>query len=212
MDEEPSKGQEPSKPHGPRFREIGPAWITAIAALIAALAGAGFFAGRVTASNNSGSSPIPQSTSRLAGPISSAAPAISPSPVISSPETDQSSSGENALLDSYNVTIPANKGIKFGSTPGQPESCTPIDSTDDLCYDGYEVGSDENVAVLDAVSASYEGCETDTNYQIAVSSLTIGTILCFTGSSPSNLVASATIMAFGQNDALMLKVNVYKGS
>lgn len=34
-----------------RFGELGPAWITAIAALIVALTGAGFFVGHVTASS-----------------------------------------------------------------------------------------------------------------------------------------------------------------
>ena len=115
-------------------------------------------------------------------------------------------------MNAYSVTIPSNEGIKFGSSPSQLESCSPVDSTDDLCYDGSDVGSDENVAVLDAVSASYQGCETDTNYQLGVTTLTVGTILCFTGSSPSNLVASATITAIGQNDALVFRINVYRGS
>lgn len=202
-------GEEPSKPQRPSFREIGPAWITAIAALIAALAGAGFFAGRVTAPNSSNLSPVSTTTPRATKPIS---PVSTVNPAISPLETNQPSDGAGALLNAYKVTIPSNEGIRFGPTPGQPESCSPVDSTVDLCYDGYEVGSDENVAVLNAASASYGGCETDTNYQFSITSLTAGTILCFTGSSPSNLVASATITAIGQNSALILSVKVYKGA
>lgn len=45
-------GEEPPKPSHPSFREIGPAWVAAVAALITALTGAGFFVGRATASSN----------------------------------------------------------------------------------------------------------------------------------------------------------------
>jgi hypothetical protein len=70
-----------------RIGELGPTWITAIAALIVALSGAGFFVGHVTASSaEGGSTPTPSTTPTLLPTIRIQSPAggdkIPMSPVV----------------------------------------------------------------------------------------------------------------------------------
>jgi hypothetical protein len=176
-------------------------WIMAIAALIGALSGAGFFAGRATAPGNPDSSSAPQISSGSTGQTSQAT---------STPESSPPVSGTGTLLTHYPIDISAGYGINFGNTPARPENCdTILYVTDNLCYDGSRIGSNEKLSTLNAAVVSYQDCENATIYVSSVTILKVGTTLCITDGS---LVSSATITAIGSNPAyLAFNFNVWEG-
>jgi hypothetical protein len=81
-----TSGQHIKKSGWERFLELGPAWITAVCSVIAALAAAGFFAGRLTASpKTSPTSPPVVITKTVTAPAAVAA--SSPPPRAAPPVT-----------------------------------------------------------------------------------------------------------------------------
>lgn len=202
MHKDPS---EPKRGLGEIFREI-PNWIKAIAALIAALATAGFFAvGQGHAPTGVSSPPADSSSPRPGGHAGQPAPA---------PTSGQPASGAGVLLTQYSVDISADYGINFGTSPVQPESCDAGNFTANLCYGpGNGITSNEKLAVLPAARASYQGCKNETVYVNTVATFAVGTRLCFTGGTSPPLISSATITAIGSNPAYVrFKVEVWEGT
>jgi hypothetical protein len=104
-----SEDGKPSKSSWARIGELGPAWITAIAGLVTALAGTGLFVFlHSTGANNPDSGP---STTTVTSPVpSSFAPSVSSA-------SSFSASSDGAQLGSYNVALPLNHSVFLDPTP-----------------------------------------------------------------------------------------------
>lgn len=165
------------KSDGSGNRGLGPAWLSAIAALISAIVGlVAFLATRA----NPGESSAPSATTSQA-----VAPA---SPVHSGPATTQAA---GRLLTHYRIDISSGYGINFGSSPPQP---VPIGQLPDLEYDAdlifYSLG-DGRMAALSSTSASFADCKNDTRYTDHLTLDPTGEIVCFTG---HGVIAAATLL------------------
>lgn len=183
----PPANKEPSKPNRPSLREIGPAWITAIAALIASLTGVGgFFLGQ--RSVEGGSQASSQTTKPASGQPSSQEPIITPY------KTDAPATGLGSVLASQTpITLSSTYGITFGSAPLQPQ-----EGKGDLGFNfnyGNELDfEDGQFSRLEGSPPTYHACATDQLYVPAgTSNYSTGMIYCFVG---HGVVAAFTITGY----------------
>jgi hypothetical protein len=133
-----------------RLGELGPAWISALAALIVALTGAGFFAGRVTGQ------PGPRPTVTVTAPANAAAGSASP-PGLAVAGTQ---------LGSYPIDLTGDYGVPLG--PAQPaQSEYSADGIGDLVKTNSRIGpgGDDQMALLpDGTTPTYQQCKSSTNF------------------------------------------------
>jgi hypothetical protein len=109
-----TSGQHKKKSGWERFLELGPAWITAVCSVIVALAAAGFFAGRLTASpKTSPTSPPVVITKTVTAPATVAASSPGAVPTDTGAVTATSNGTEVA---SYTFTMTANYTAPLGTT------------------------------------------------------------------------------------------------
>ena len=95
-----------------RIGELGPAWISAIAAVIVALTGAGFFAGRVSAPASSGTQADRVSTTT----VPTAAPVSAGTSASASPSGAAATTGNGTLLGSYSFQLTNGYNAPLGPT------------------------------------------------------------------------------------------------
>jgi hypothetical protein len=126
---------------------LGPAWISAIAAVISALAAAGFFAGRVTAHEANPGSVASSSTPTTGGPTRA--------PAVHGPTPGQ-------RLIHYTIDVAKDYGIDISNHRPQPTS------TDDhdlyVLYIGAIQPGNAQLAMLDSSAPSYQACLADTRF------------------------------------------------
>ena len=97
-----------------RIGELGPAWITAIAALIVALTSAGFFAGRASA-------PAKETAAPASTPAVTSGAPQTPTPTVSPASTETASTLANgAQLGSYTIKLPTHNSVPLGPTAPTP--------------------------------------------------------------------------------------------
>lgn len=128
--------------------EVGPKWLFAIAALITALTGAGFFAGRATA-------PTVQPSSK----VTNASPVQSPTTAKSGPHSGAKLFAKNGvqLTDCYALSL-----TDPSLHPYQVPGC--MTTSSDLFIDDYgDVLSDAQLAVYQG-KAGFSQCQADTTY------------------------------------------------
>jgi hypothetical protein len=161
------------------FAHLGPAWLSAIAALISALAAVGFFAGRATAPESgsaSGAATSPTqttastaSTPSTASTASTDAPAVEPTP--------------GQRLTHYTVDLPPDYGMDISdhrATPvsigiGCPDITVATMGRIDFCE------SSVRAARLNASAPTYQGCLADTRFSDIIWEPNRGDIFCVTG-------------------------------
>jgi hypothetical protein len=175
---------------------LGPAWISAIAALLGALvAVAGFFAIRATASSAPTVKPSrngePQATGSAASPSNS-------------PQSPGGSPGD--MLTQFSIDLPEGYGLTFGTTPSQPKE---IDSGADLYLSWsngfYTPDPYGKLARLDVDTPSYSDCTASTKFTTSVIFPKPGTTFCYLG---HKVVVGLKIVKslFGQYDTLSVVV------
>jgi hypothetical protein len=144
-----------------RLAELGPAWITALAALIVALTGAGFFAGRVSAP----SSPAVKSTNATTPTSAAVSPISSVAPTTSGGSVD---TGEK--LADYSFVLPNGYSAPLGtSTPTQSQivqgSVGTFDVFENADMVSTESGGGEKLVTLPVNSTpTYSSCASNTDF------------------------------------------------
>jgi len=139
-----------SRPARHGFADLGPAWISAIAAAVGAVvAVVGFFAGRATAPSPAGA-PAPRPASIASVP--SAAAAVGPS--------------SGTQLAHYNADVAAGYGIDIGAQPQRPRQGIPGDASLVIPVVGQISSSDGGkLAQLDANSTpTFDNCAANTRF------------------------------------------------
>lgn len=155
-----TNNQPPKRGQWARLGELGPGWISAIAALIVALGTAGFFAGRVTTPNAAAtpqtttettvvttSTSVPTTSSTLSGPTSS--PDL---------PTDVSGQPDGTQLASYNVTLTMGYGFNVKLTPPTQADITKAANQDIFNYGG-GISSQHRMALLSTNKPTYAACK-----------------------------------------------------
>ncbi|MET8042463.1 hypothetical protein ABZU25_16575 [Micromonospora sp. NPDC005215] len=168
----------------PTLAELGPAWITAIATLIAALVGAlaaaGFFATQVSTP-----APTPQTQTPIAESPTTATHATS--------KASHGASEPGSMLSQFNVDLPGGYGLTFGASPSRPVDVS-TGTEPFLQFMSQQYNSDEQgtLAILDPGSPTYSRCVNSTRFTRYLSFPKAGTSFCYVG---HNVVASITVTA-----------------
>ena len=203
---EPSAGTPDSGGNGRRrgrIGELGPAWISAIAAVIVALTGAGFFAGRVSAPASSANQPnkISATTVPTAAPVSAGATA--------SPSGAAATAGNGTLLGSYGFQLTNGYNAPLGPT-APTQSQIAAGGAYDVGYNGdLYAGSNEKMISLPAgTTPTYSACTTGTVFEDNASPAQ-GTSFCII--ETSGRVAGVTVTSMGSSQSYAtLQVTVWK--
>src|SRR5579872_1702474 len=163
-----------------KFLKLGPLWISAVAALITALAAVGFFAGKSspsqavtstsTSTNTSGAAPT-AGTGTQHAQLSNATPQAPQSSV-----TVQAQPGK--MLAHYTVDVAVLYGLVLADRPSRPQP----DTDSDFYYTTGQVNTNGvQLAPLDPSSpVSYAACMADTQYTSFLYS-NRGDAFCVTG-------------------------------
>lgn len=180
-----------------RLGELGPAWISALAALIVALTGAGFFAGRATGQ------PRPSPTVTVTVPASPTTSTGSSSPPASAVGKD---------LDSYTVDLAGNYGVPLG--PAKPtQSQYSADGTGDLVKTYSRIGAggnDQMVLLPDGTTPTYRQCKSTTNFSGQIVPTT-GSAFCIIETTGYIVGAIVTAVSASVNN-VNLTITVWKNS
>jgi hypothetical protein len=134
-----------------RIGELGPAWITAIAALCAVFVGGGYAVGHEADSEAHASAPQPTVTVT----VTDTATATVTAPAASSPQSHHASqvaTSNGSMLGTYTVELPSGYSIPLGAskpTQSQFDSSEQSGDLDDVDFEGgddyQELGSDKIV-------------------------------------------------------------------
>lgn len=149
---EDSEDGKPSKSSWARIGELGPAWITAIAGLITALAGTGLFVFlHSTGTNNPGSE---QPTTIVTSPVPS-----------SSASSVSASSSDGAQLGLYSVTLPPNRSVPLGPTAPTQSQIAAGSGSGVIWESGglIPVGVDKMLSLALGTIPTYQGCAADSS-------------------------------------------------
>src|ERR1700733_10068495 len=160
-----SPQQETKKSGTSRFAELGPAWIGALATLIVALTGAGFFAGRAT------SQATPQPTKTVRSTVTVTATPVAAASAASTPGASSGSTATSAngtVLGSYTFTLPQYDSAPLGTTA--PDQAQILSGTgQDVVWNTGAGGSpletgggDKMLNLPSGSTPTYQACTTDT--------------------------------------------------
>lgn len=148
------------------FHQLAPQWIVAIATLIVALTGAGFFAGRVTAQTPSGSAQSPTSLA----PATSAAP-TSAAPTSEPPTVAPTGPANGTQVGAYSFTIVVDYSVPLRDSAPIQSDFVPNKGDTDLLY-SHGVGFGARFEPVSAankiyglkgnVAPTYAGCKSTT--------------------------------------------------
>jgi hypothetical protein len=153
---------------------LGPVWITAIAALITALGTVGFFTGRATATPPVRTVTVTvTATPRASSPAanSQTTPAASPGSPASNPPSGQ-------LLASYTFKLPAGYGVPLSTTAPTPSQFEEGGSGDVFENFGTLItrnGNDQMVSLPAGTTPTYQACAADTLFVQSVPATTAST-------------------------------------
>jgi hypothetical protein len=173
-----------------RIGELGPAWITAIAALCAVFVGGGYAVGQAQDSEARASAPQPTVTVTVTAPATAAvraatATATATSPVASSPQSPHAShiaTTNGSMLGTYEVDLPSGYSIPLGAskpTQSQFDSSEQNGDLDDTWAPSYdELGSDKMVQLPNGTTPTYQGCINSTAFTNGISGGSLGVAFC----------------------------------
>lgn len=180
-----------------RLGELGPAWISALAALIVALTGAGFFAGRVTGQ------PAPGPTATITVPASPRASTGASSPPASAVGKD---------LGSYTIDLAGNYGVPLGPAKPTQSQYSP-EGIGDLVktYSRIGAGGDDQMVLLpDGTTPTYQLCKSTTNFSGQIVP-TRGNAFCIIETTGYIVGATVTAVSASLSD-VTLTITVWKNS
>lgn len=209
-----SPQQQTKKSGMARFAELGPAWIGALATLLVALTGVGFFAGRVTTQ----ATPQPTVTSTVtvtAAPVTGASG--SQSPGASSGATATSANG--AVLGSYTFTLPQYDSAPLGTTAPDQAQILSGTGQDVIWNTGagsspLETGGGDKLLNLPSGSTpTYQACSTDTLSSGEVVNPNAGNAFCLI--EATGKMAGVTITSANNSQSpyyLVLHVVIWENS
>lgn len=156
-------GDEASRRHRPSIREVAPAWIAAIATLLVALTGAGFFAGRASVGPKE-ALPGPVATVTVLVPAPIPSPTTTPTPG-SAPSANGGQPG-GTKVGEYDFMIVRGYSVPIGDTaPTQPQFVAAGAAGDLYDRDSsfVAIGIGNRLLGLDAnVAPTYEKCKAST--------------------------------------------------
>jgi hypothetical protein len=160
----------------PGFWQLGPLWISALAAAVTALAGVGFFAGRATAPSGTAAGPAP--TTHTA--TSASSPPAAPTAI---------AAAAGKLLTHYSVDISDTYYLDLTDKPARPQKDDGSDP--DLYFVTGEIisGNRIQMASLDGAAPTYAACMADTRFVSLLLSVEQGDTFCLVG---HGLVAGVT--------------------
>jgi hypothetical protein len=191
-----------------RFGELGPAWIGALATLIVALTGAGFFAGRITGQ------PAPQATVTITDPASPNTVGTSPSAPqsVSPPAPRPAAAVANGVhLGSYSIDLAAGYAVPLGPTrPTQSEYSATGNGDLYKVFSRLDTGRNDQMVILpDGVTPTYQKCANATNLTTEVIP-TVGTSFCLI--ETTGLIAGAEVTALGSSGDAIIAITIWKHS
>lgn len=191
-------GQDSRRGFLSRLGELGPAWITALAALLVALTSAGFFAGRAAGQ------PRPSPTVTVTAPARIGQGEGSSSPPAAATAGTQ--------LGSYPVDLTGSYGVPLGPARPAPSQYS-ADGIGDLVKIDSRIGpggADQMVLLPDGTDPTYQQCKSATNFS--------GQIVPVTGSSfciieTTGYIAGAEVTAVGPTVSnVNFTITVWKNS
>jgi hypothetical protein len=222
MSDQDQSNQQPAKRRGMgRLAELGPAWISALASLLVALTGAGFFVGRVTATPQPEAQPteiITKIVTVTATPVVTATASPSGSATPAPTSGASVAAGNGVLLGSYRFTLPQNGSAPLGPTaPTQAQilSGTGKDVVWNTDLGGSPLsagGGDQILSLPNGATPTYQACKADT-LTSANESYNAGTAYCIieaTGKMAGVTVETANVAQSPYY--LVLRVMVWENS
>lgn len=191
-----------------RLAELGPAWISALAALLAALAAAGFFAGRVSASPTPTAQPtVFVTTTVTPSPASQADSTGGPS--TSSPSVGNTA-GNGTELGAYTFRLTNGYAAPLGASAPTQAQITQSGTSYDVYFNG-EITAGSNERIISLASGStptYSACTTGTVFEQSPPA-NQGTAFCII--ETSGRVAGVTVASVGNSPYyLVLKVTTWQ--
>jgi hypothetical protein len=170
-----------------RIGELGPAWITAIAALCAVFVGGGYAVGHAQDSEARASAPQPAVTVTVTAPAAAtvrATTTTTTSPAASSPQSSHAShiaTTNGSMLGTYDVDLPAGYSIPLGAskpTQAQFDSSQQNGDLDDLAQSYEELGSDKMVQLPNGTTPTYQACTSSTAFTNFIIGGSLGVAFC----------------------------------
>lgn len=202
---DPSSQQSREKGGLTRFAELGPAWIASLATLIVALTGAGFFAGRVSASSSQSAQP-PKTVTRTVT-------ATPTSPQGASTSGTTSTTGNGTELGTYTFRLPSGYGAPLASTAPTQSEIAAAGGADDITWPTelapLSVGNgDQMVGLPNGSTPTYSSCTGNTTLQ-NVASTNQGTAFCIIETSGRVAGVAVTSIVRSTNSYITLQVTVW---
>jgi hypothetical protein len=194
-----------------RFAELGPAWITALATLIVALTGAGFFVGRASVT----SSPVTSPSGTIPKTVSAAPPTQTGGSAAPTPQSGSASIAANgAQLGSYSFQLTNGYTAPLGPTaPTQSQILAATsDGSYDISFNGEVTPGDNEkmISLPEGSTPTYSACTSGTVFEQYATPLAQGTVFCVTETTGD--VAGVTITSVGGSPlSSVFKVTLWKG-
>ncbi|HSV66846.1 MAG TPA: hypothetical protein VLJ59_13170 [Mycobacteriales bacterium] len=157
-----------------RLGELGPAWLSGIAAVVTALTSAGYVVGRATAPPSA--TPVVSSAPATTTPATPTAP--SPTPTDTSPPSGASPApGNGTQLASYDVSLAAGYGFDTKLTkPGQADIVN--HGGTDLYFSGFFYTKDRIVMLPTNTTPTYPACQANTIFSYQTPTVVQGMTFC----------------------------------
>ena len=171
----------PRKGWSERISELGPAWITAIAALFAVFVGGGYVAGHTSGARD----PAPQPTVTVTATATATETSLATSSP-QSPRASQVTTSDNAQLGSYEIVLPPGYSIPLGASKPTQSQFDSTEQSGDLDDTGagnendtyQELSGDRMVQLPDNSKLTYNACTSSTAFTGRISGDRLGIAFC----------------------------------
>jgi hypothetical protein len=188
-----------------RLAELGPAWISALAALLAALAAAGFFAGRVSAS----AAPTAQPTVVVTKTMTASPAAITGAASPSTPST-ANTEGNGTELGAYSFRLTNGYAAPLAASAPTQGQITQTSASYDIDFSGqiYPGSNERMISLASGSSPTYSACTSGTVFEDTAPA-DPGTAFCIV--ETSGRVAGITVASVNSSPFyLVLKVTMWQ--
>jgi hypothetical protein len=193
-----------------RFAELGPAWITSVATLLVAVTGAGFFAGRITAS----SAPVIQPTEIVTKTVT-ANPVSASQKAVPSTSTGVASNVDNGTkLGKYSFQLPSGYSAPLGPTAPTQSEIGASGGSYDVDWPSpleplYPGNDEQMVGLPNGSSPTYSSCTSNTTLETAAPT-DEGTAFCIIETTGRVAGVVVTLAVHSANSYVTLQVTVWK--
>lgn len=195
-----------------RLAELGPAWISALAALLAALAAAGFFAGRVSASAGPSAAPTAQPTVVVTKTMTASPLAVTGGASPSTPSTPSTANteGNGTELGAYSFRLTNGYSAPLAASAPTQGQITETSASYDIDFNGqiYPGSNERMISLASGSSPTYSACTSGTVFENTAPADT-GTAFCIV--ETSGRVAGITVASVNSSPSyLVLKVTSWQ--